>query len=200
MTRDNLLFSIIGLLLGFIVGFIFASSMSQRSNLPGAAMSSTQNLPSDHPAIGDGNKDSSQVFAEVQASMKKAREEPKNFDAQITAARLEYQIQRYDDAINFLMKANEIKPGDYEVIANLGMVNFDAGHYDQAIKWYKAAQLKNPDDVRVLDGLAAAALGKGDAKQAEEAIAKLEKMDPANQDLPQFRDKLASLKAGGKTN
>jgi hypothetical protein len=44
--------------------------------------------------------------------------------------------------------------------------------------------------------LAAARLEKGDAKAAEDAIAKLEKVDPNSQDLPQFREKLASLKAG----
>jgi len=48
----------------------------------------------------------------------------------------------------------------------------------------------------VLSGLAAATLEKGDAKAAEDAIAMLEKADPNSQDLPQFKDKLASLKAG----
>jgi hypothetical protein len=49
-----------------------------------------------------------------------------------------------------------------------------------------------------LAGLAAATLGKGDARAAEQAIASLEKVDPTSQDLPQFKDKLASLKAGEK--
>jgi hypothetical protein len=48
----------------------------------------------------------------------------------------------------------------------------------------------------VLAGLAAATLQKGDAKAAEDAIAKLEKVDPNSEDLPQFRDRLATLKAG----
>jgi len=46
----------------------------------------------------------------------------------------------------------------------------------------------------VLDGLCAVLLSKGDAKAAEEAINKLAKTDPTNQDLPQFREKLAALK------
>ena len=50
------------------------------------------------------------------------------------------------------------------------------------------------DDVMVLAGLAATTLEKGDAKAAEDAIAQLEKVDPNAQDLPQFRNKLASLK------
>jgi hypothetical protein len=50
--------------------------------------------------------------------------------------------------------------------------------------------------VMVLAGLAAATLQKGDAKAAEDAIANLEKVDPNAQDLPNFRERLASLKAG----
>ena len=199
MTRENLLFAIIGLLAGFIVGFLFASSMSQRQLAPATAATGSQNLPADHPPVaGNNSSNPQQVFADVQASMKKAREEPQNFDAQIAAARLEYQIQRFDDAIGFLLKANQLKPGDYETIANLGMVNLDAGHYEQSIKWYKAALLKKPDDLAVVDGLCAAALGAGDVKEAEQAIANLEKLDPQNSDLAQFKEKLANLKSGNK--
>ena len=127
--------------------------------------------------------------------MKKARDEPQNFEAQVSAARLEYQIQRFDEAIGFLLKANQLKPDDYETIANFGMVNLDAGHYDQSIKWYKAALMKKADDVTVIDGLCAAALGAGDAKEAESCIARLEKLDPQNVDLKQFKDKLSSMQA-----
>ena len=198
MTRENLLFVIIGLLAGFIVGFMFASTMAQRQVAPARVAAGGQNMPSDHPPIGGGEGNPQQVFAEVQASMKKAREEPQNFEAQITAARLEYQIRRFDDAIEFLLKANSLRPGDYDTIATLGMVNLDAGHYEQSIKWYKAAMMKKSDDIAVIDGLCAAALGAGDVNEAESAIAKLEKLDPQNTDLPRFKEKLAELKSGKK--
>jgi|SRR5437868_3598155 len=194
MSRENLLFAIIGILLGFIVGFIFASSMSQKT-VSQQAMASAQSLPPDHPPVGGQNGgDPQKTFQEVQASLEKARKEPQNFDAQIKAAQLYYQVQRYDQSIEFLLKANQIKPTDYDTVVTLGMVNLDAGHYDQAEKWYQAAMKMKSDDVMVLSGLAAARLEKGDAKAAEDAIAKLEKVDPNSQDLPQFREKLASLK------
>jgi tetratricopeptide (TPR) repeat protein len=196
MTRDNLLFSIIGLLLGFIVGFIFASTMSQRSASPPAAMSSDQNLPADHPPIQSGGaQNPQQVFAQVQEAMARARNEPQNFDAQVTAARLEYQIQRYDQAVEFLLKANQLKPDSYEVVVMLGAANLEGGHYDMADKWYKIALTKKPDDVSVLASLAYMQLQKNDAKAAEKAIANLEKVDPTNQDLPQFRERLAQMKS-----
>lgn len=192
MNRENLLFAVIGLLLGFIVGFIFASSMSQKM---AQTQMAAQNLPADHPPVGAQNAgDPAAQREQVMAQIEKARKEPTNFDAQIRAAELYYQIQRFDQAIEFLLKANQLKPSDYETVAVLGVVNLDAGHYDQAEKWYRVALKMKTDDVRVLAGLAAATLGKGDAKAAEEAIAQLEKFDPSSEDLPQFKEKLAGLK------
>lgn len=200
MSRENLLFAIIGILLGFIVGFMFASSMSQKQASQQMAAAS-QGLPADHPPISGqggagGASDPQGMRAEVSGQLEKAKNEPNNFDAQMNAAQLYYQIQRYDQAIEFLLKANTLKPTDYQTVVLLGMTNLDAGHYDTAEKWYKAALKMKSDDVMVLAGLAASTLQRGDAKAAEEAIAKLEKVDPNAEDLPQFRTKLASLKAG----
>lgn len=196
MTRDNLLFAIIGVLFGFIVGFLFASTMNQRYG-PGAPVAaSSGQLPADHPPVGPnaGAPAQGNMQAEVTAQLEKAKSDPKNFEAQVKAAELYYQIQRYDPAIEFLLKANQLKPDDYQTLVALGLVNLDAGHYDVAEKWYRAALLKKNDDVVTLAGMAAATLGKGDAKAAEQAIANLEKADPTSEDLPQFKEKLASLK------
>lgn len=195
MTRENILFAIIGILLGFIVGFMFASSMSQRIPEPQMA-SRSQAMPADHPPVGaQSGPDPQAVREQVTASLEKARNEPKNFDAQVKAAELYYQIGRYDQAIEFLLKANQIQPTDYRTVTLLGLTNLDAGHYSTAEKWYRAALKMRQDDVMVLAGLAAATLENGDAKAAEDAIAQLEKVDPNSEDLPQFKTKLASLKA-----
>lgn len=199
MTRDNLLFTIIGLLLGFIVGFMLASSITQREATPAAA-TRAQSLPPDHPSVGGDAPAGApgQMQAQVSAALDQARKEPNNFEAQLKAAELYYQIQRYDDAIGYLLKANQLQPDNYETVANLGMVNMDAGHFETAEKWYKAALVKKPDDVRVLDGLCAVYLEQGKAKEAEDTIAKLAKADSTNEDLEKFRSRLANLKAGGK--
>ncbi len=199
MTRENLLFAIIGILLGFIVGFMSASVMSQKyAAAPVPATAGSGTLPADHPPVGaqSAGGDPQAMRAEVTASIEKARNEPKNFDAQLKAAELYYQIQRYDQAIEFLLKANQINPTDQRTVALLGMVNLDAGHYDTAEKWYLAAMKMKEDDVMVLSGLAATRLEKGDAKGSEDAIAKLEKVDPNSTDLPRFKERLAGLKAG----
>jgi tetratricopeptide (TPR) repeat protein len=153
MSRENLLFGIIGILLGFIVGFMFASSMSQKMQTT-ASMSLP--MPSDHPPVGaqnaGGNPDA--VRAQVTADIEKARNEPKNFDAQVKAAELFWRIGRFDQAIEFLLKANELKPTDYNTVVTLGMVNYQAGHLEPAEKWLTAAQKMKPDDEQVRETLA----------------------------------------------
>lgn len=202
MTRDNLLFAIIGILLGFIAGFLLAGNISQREAAMRAGAMSTQagqqNLPANHPPIGGDQttgEGGQQMLASVQTAMKQARENPNDFDAQVTAAKLEYQIGRYDQAIEYLLAANKLKPDNAEVLGMLGEANMDAKHFDAAVKWYKAALTKNPNDLPSLDGYCFVLLQNGDAKTAEEAMKKLEKLDPTNQDLPQFREKLSQLKS-----
>ncbi len=119
MTRDNLLFAIIGILLGFIAGFLLAGNISQREAaqraMPLSAQS--QNLPPNHPPVGGDQQQASgeggqQMLASVQTAMKQARENPNDFEAQKTAAKLEYQINRYDQAIEYLLASNKLKPDD----------------------------------------------------------------------------------------
>src|ERR1043166_1496448 len=144
MTRDNLLFGIIGVLLGFIGGFLLAGNITQReaamrANPP--AVQAGQNLPPNHPPIaGGGDQTNGEgMLASVQTAMKQARENPDDFDAQLTAAKLEYQIGRYDQAIEYLLAANKVKPKDFDTMAMLGVANLDASHFDASEKWYRAS-------------------------------------------------------------
>jgi Flp pilus assembly protein TadD len=198
LTRENFLFAIIGVLLGFILGFMLHGVMSQRDAERASASTQTRSeLPADHPPIDNaGSGNSQQSMEQVQQTIANARNNPKDFDAQIMAARLEYQIQQYDEAIKFLLTANQLKPDNYDVLVMLGEANMDAQHWDAAEKWYKAAQTKNPKDVTVAASLAFVALQRGDVKVAEQAIANLQKLSPDSPDLQNFKTKLNELKSG----
>jgi tetratricopeptide (TPR) repeat protein len=147
MTKENFLFGSIGLLLGLIIGFMFANSVNQSAvtQMPGA-MSQNPNMPPGHPEVpGNGNAMSPQI----QTLIDKAKAEPDNFEAQMKAAEVFYQIQRYEGAIEYLKQANKLKPDDYQTIVNLGNSYFDAGDYAEAEKWYSSALAKKPEDINV---------------------------------------------------
>ena len=156
MTKDNILFAIIGLLLGSIIGFIFANSVNQRGYEPRASATNPagrdSNLPADHPQIpmnGVADQAEGMAPAAITEAIERARKDPNNFDAQVEAAQLYYQINRFDEAIEFLLKANQLRPDDYATLVRLGDANFDSQNYEAAEKWYTAALVKNPNDVPV---------------------------------------------------
>ena len=147
MTKENILFVIVGLLGGLIIGFVFANSVNQKAAVPitGTAVQNA-NMPAGHPEVpGAGGA----MQPEVQAAIDRAKKEPDNLDAQLKAAELYYQIQRFDGAIEFLKRANELKPDSREVIVHLGNAYFDLGKYEDAEKWYLSALAKKADDVDV---------------------------------------------------
>lgn len=166
MSKENVLFSIIGVLLGFIVGFMFANSVNQRSGTAivsptvqtgQSPASGNQAVPPNHPAlpsnaVADQNG-TAQPPPEIQAVIERARQSPDDFEAQVQAADLFYRIRRYDDAVAFLQRANTLRPEHYETIVKLGNVNFDAERFETAERWYTIALAKNADDVNVRSSL-----------------------------------------------
>ncbi len=154
MNKENFLFGIIGLLAGLIIGFMFANSINQNASKnpnpmtnPVSAVDPDAPIPPGHPDVNGQNSGGMQP--QVQAAIEKAKAEPDNYEAQIKAAEVYYQIQRFEGAIEFLKQANKLKPDDYETIVNLGNSYFDAGNYEESDKWYSAALVKKPDDVNV---------------------------------------------------
>jgi tetratricopeptide (TPR) repeat protein len=229
ITKENILFCIVGLLGGLIIGFTFANSINQRQmtaqTTATGALNSTGNLPGGHPPTGgsDGSTE------DIAVAIEKARAEPENFEAQIRAAELFYQIQRFDGAIEFLQKAAKIKPDDQVTLVNLGNAYFDSNRFEDAEKAYTSALAKKPDDLDVradlgltyvmrpkpdldravkeftailaknpshsmaLQNLAIAYTKKGDAKLANEAIAKLESADPTNASLGKLKEEVSKM-------
>jgi tetratricopeptide (TPR) repeat protein len=145
MSKENILFGVVGLLAGLIIGFMFANSVNKGTI---ATSVSPQPQQAVEP-LGSGNGQPTANLPEVQAALEKAKAEPDNFDAQVAAAELYYQIKRLDGAIEYLKRANELKPDDYEVIVHLGNASFDSKKYEDAENWYSKALEKKPDDVDV---------------------------------------------------
>jgi tetratricopeptide (TPR) repeat protein len=146
MSKENVLFVIIGLLGGLIIGFLFANAVNQSGSAPmTATLQPNANMPAGHPTVpGSGG-----MQPEIQAAIDQAKNEPDNFDAQLKAAEFYYQIQRFDGALEFLKRANQLQPDNREVIVHLGNANFDTEKYEDAEKWYMAALAKKADDIEV---------------------------------------------------
>src|SRR5262245_28022182 len=114
MNKQNIMFGVAGLFLGLIIGFMFANSVNRSTTAPvpvanSAAPTGGGGLPPNHPAIGTDNGQApgpgggggGGPVPEVAKAIDKAKSEPQNYEAQMTAADLYYQIQRFEEAAQF---------------------------------------------------------------------------------------------------
>jgi len=158
MKKDNVMFVVLGLLVGLVFGFALANSINKSAyEKPEALSASVSNsnknpaLPPNHPPLGNSIGEQRQTGSppEVMAAIEKAKSDPKNFDAQMTAGDLYYQIGRFDEAATFYETAGKVKPGDLEPMVKAGNANFDAEKYERAAQWYLQALEKVPNNVDI---------------------------------------------------
>jgi WD40 repeat protein/tetratricopeptide (TPR) repeat protein len=159
-----------------------------------------------------------------------AKEDPNNFEAQLGAAAIKSQLQRYDEALEFLTRAYKLRPDDLRVMVELGNANFNSARYQEAGQWYSLALSKNPSDIDTrtnygltfllreppdveraiaefrhslqlnpqhefaLQYISEAFIRKGDAAQAQAALANLEQVNPSNPALPKLRSEFENLR------
>lgn len=156
MSIDRIFFGIGGLLIGIVLGFLFANSINRASSDAAAttpqvpASPAASGLPPEHPPFGSpGGPQTGGALPRVTEAIERAKQEPENFDAQMRAGDLYYQIQRFADAAKFYEKANQLRPAEVAPMIKLGNAYFDAEQYDQAEKWYLDALKKTPNDTGV---------------------------------------------------
>lgn len=149
MNRENVLFSVVGLLLGYVVAFhlVVYVNQSQAATTATTAAESAEGLPANHPAVsGESGADRQRLLAEAEKVAGAARKEPDNFEAQRKAAEGYFEAGSFEDAIDFMTRANKLRPGDYDTVVRLGNIYSSAGRFEDAARWYTAALAKRPDD------------------------------------------------------
>ena len=168
MKKDNVMFGVFGLIVGLVIGFVFANSVNKTAavvtpagQLPAMGSNSASGnpaLPADHPPIGtsaggDPEAGGAAAIAQVTAAIEKAKANPKDFEAQMTAADLYYQIERYNEAATFYEAASKLRPSDTEPMIKLGNSLFDAEKYVEAENYYNQVLAREPRNVNVRNDL-----------------------------------------------
>jgi tetratricopeptide (TPR) repeat protein len=107
VNKNKYLIGLIGLAIGFAVSF-FLTTNYNRNNLPMAAGQSSPGMAAGAGAASAGSQQA--MMGNVAATIEKAKNNPKDFTAQIDAAKVYSQIDRADDAVEYLKKAYALDP------------------------------------------------------------------------------------------
>jgi tetratricopeptide (TPR) repeat protein len=154
--KENILYSIVGLILGFFIGFFIANagwgqpSGPNATNNPARPLNQAQMerpLPPGHPNVNDSGANSPAASsAQAQAAMDEADRNPQDFTAQIRAAAIFYQLEAFDKAALYLNRALALKPNDLDALTGMAHTKYDAGDFVSAATYYEKVLAQRPND------------------------------------------------------
>jgi tetratricopeptide (TPR) repeat protein len=200
MTRENILFGVVGLLLGYVIAFHLVVHINQTR--PGAG----DVLPEGHPALAGGSgaaaRDEQQLKAAADAAARAAKDAPDNFDAQIKAAEAYMELGGFEDAAAFLARATALRPDDLNVRSELAVTYFMATppQRDKAIAELRRNLESDPGHVPSLHNLTRMLLETKRIDEAEVTLEKLEQAKPDYESLPQLRAEVESARRAAKAS
>lgn len=179
MDKNKYLVGIIGLALGFLVSFLLTNNYN-KNNAPAATGGPTSGMAGGPASGGAGGQQA--AMGQVQQAIAKAKDNPKDFQAQIDAARMFAQVGRDAETVDYLKKAYAISPEEFtkrsksELEGALGFIGVyyaDQKKYDEAEVWYRHAIEAAPDDSSVHIELASTFLHR-EPPVPERAISELQ--------------------------
>ena len=152
----NIFYSVAGVVLGFFLGFFIANFGGRprpvASDISAARpLDPTQGgqLPPNHPNVSQGggaNGAAASTSAQAQSAMDAADRSPQDFNAQLRAAAIFYQLQSLDKAELYLKRALELKPDDPDALTGMAHTKYDTGDFTSAVMFYEKVLAKTPDD------------------------------------------------------
>ncbi|MGA9774067.1 MAG: tetratricopeptide repeat protein [Blastocatellia bacterium] len=156
MDKNKYLVGFIGLVIGFMISYFWTSDYN-KSNAPVAASGQAAAMPGGG-GPGGGAPNQQAMMAQVQQGIEKAKNNPKDFQAQIDAARMFAQVGRDAETVEYLEKAYAINPEEFirqskteleGALGFMGLYHADQKKFDEAETWFRRALEANPGDSRV---------------------------------------------------
>lgn len=199
MTRENILFGVVGLLLGYVIAFHIVVNINQTRPRAEADV-----FPEGHPALagdGAGAEDEQRLKTAADAAARTAEESPKDFDAQLKAALAFMDAGGYDEAADFLTRANALRPDDLDVRSELAVTHFmrTPPQKDRAIAELRRNLETDPSHLPSLHNLTRMLLVTERLDEAEATLEKLEKVKPDYAQLPQLRAEVESARRAAES-
>ncbi|MFL6262827.1 MAG: tetratricopeptide repeat protein [Thermoanaerobaculia bacterium] len=205
MNKDNLLFLMGGLLVGFVSAYLFFEAMATRQpprltpqlraqivsgEDGGGAMGGGAADPAsggaDANAAGAGG---GPAMAEIQQLRDYVEKNPNDADAVRKLADLNFNISNWQRAQELYSHYLTLKPNDPDVMTDLGITYRETKQPDKALDLFRRSKQVAPDHWQALyNEVVVLAFDLKKHDEADQVLAKLQKMQPGNPDVAKLAD------------
>lgn len=202
MTKDNLIFAVFGLLLGFVATWLMFEKVTMRQPPRAVPGQAAMGAPSPSaPGAGAGSPGGSGVpldLSRLEQLQQQVQQNPDNPDLILALAHESYDIAQqvpnpagsrplWLQARDLYARYVELRPDDPnlpDILSDLGVSYQELGDLDQALEIYRRVQAIAPDHWQSLyNQVVVLAFGKQEIDEAWKVLEELKRMQPNNPDV-----------------
>jgi len=193
MKRDHLLFLVIGLLAGFLAGYVLQEQMAAVQPPPLSALTAAPATaaPSGGAAGGGAMPEIERLKAAIEAN-------PGDVESLLALANLNFDIQSWQRARELYERYLALRPTDADALTDLGICLRSLGDFQGALDRFAQAQKLAPDHWQSrFNEVVIKAFDLRDLPAAEAALVELEKAAPGNPDVARLAAEVRQRKGSG---
>jgi tetratricopeptide (TPR) repeat protein len=190
MTKNSLIILIVAVLTSFVAGFIVANSFNRQE---------LNKISGEFEKLKNERKENTELelsIDEIKQKIAEADKNPENLEFQKTLgialykyANIKQDTTLFDDISRLLIRANNSKSMDFELLVTLGnlfsdkaLTKTDNESFDKSRKYYEEALKLKPNDVEILCNIATTYLFQN-PNNVEKAIVEFKKAADINQNF-----------------
>jgi hypothetical protein len=216
VNKDNLIFAVFGILVGFISGYLMHEVVANRQPprltpelraqivMPGedptAAGGPTDARVGDAGAGGPGGDAAAPAggpaMAEVQQLRDYVAKNPNDADAVLKLANLNFDIRNWQRAQELYNQYLKLRPADPDVLTDLGISYRESQKFDEALARFKEARKLAPEHWQsYYNEVVVLAFDLKRYDEADRLLAELQRMQPGNPDVAKLADAVTRQKS-----
>jgi tetratricopeptide (TPR) repeat protein len=189
------LFLLVGLMGGFLAGYISHEVMD---DVQPARIAAGSALPAAAPAPGAAPQAAAAAASpmeEINRLQQAIASNPEDADSILRLANLSFDIQRWERAAELYERYLALRPGDPDVLTDLGITLRARGEFDRALELFREAQAKAPDHWQSrFNEVIVLAFDQRQLDAAEKALAVLAEKLPGSPDVTRLGDEIRRLR------
>jgi Tfp pilus assembly protein PilF len=204
LNKDNLLFVLIGILIGFVSGYLLFEAMSLRQpprfaagQVPAGAAPPAGEMGQGAPGAPPGAPAGGPAMAEIQQLRARVEQNPNDAEAVLQLAYMNFQIQDWQRAQQLFEQYLKLRPDDPNATTDLGISYLQTNQFEKAVEVFRKARQIAPDHWQAYFNEVIGLASSGRMDEAAQVMVQLQKLQPANPDVQRLGAELERRRTAG---